>query len=90
MKKLTEAKRGEKLKVLRINAKGDLKQRLISFGVMKEALVEILEYAPGKSTVEVKVGKMRIALRDKEAELIEVEPIWMKVKEKLVQLLLSI
>jgi len=75
MKKLTEAKRGEKLKVLRINAKGDLKQRLISFGVMKEALVEILEHAPGKSTVEVKVGKMRIALRDKEAELIEVELI---------------
>jgi len=75
MKILSEAKKSEKLKVLKINAKGDLKQRLISFGVMKEALVEILEHAPGKSTIEVKVGKMRIALRDKEAELIEVEPI---------------
>ncbi len=75
MKILSTSKRGEKLKVVRLNANGDLKQRLLSFGIMKEALIEILEHAPGKSTIEVKVGKMRIALRDKEAELIEVEQI---------------
>ncbi len=42
---------------------------------MKEAIIEILEHAPAKSTIEVKVGKMRIALRAEEAELIEVEKI---------------
>jgi ferrous iron transport protein A len=40
---------------------------------MKGASVTLLEYAPRKSTVEVKVGKMRLALRKEEADLIEVE-----------------
>lgn len=75
MKTLIDCKKACKVKVVKLNAKGDLKQRLISFGIMKEALIEVLEYAPAKSTIEVKVGKMRIALRAKEAELIEVEKL---------------
>ncbi len=75
MKTLIECKKGCKAKVLKLNAPKELKQRLISFGVMKEATVEVLEHAPRKSTIEVKVGKMRIALRAEEAELIEVEEI---------------
>lgn len=75
MKTLSTCQRGEKLKVLKLNAPTELKQRLISFGIMKEALLEVLEHAPGKSTVEVKVGKMSIALRAEEASMIEVETI---------------
>ena len=52
---------------------GPLKQRLVSFGIMKGAKVTLMEYAPRKSTVEVKVGKMRLALRKEEADMIEVE-----------------
>jgi ferrous iron transport protein A len=63
------------VKVVKLNAKSDLKQRLISFGIMKEAIIQVLEHAPGKSTIEVKVGKMRIALRDKEAQEIEVQKV---------------
>ena len=63
------------VKVTKLTAKDDLKQRLISFGIMKEATIEVLEHAPAKSTIEVKVGKMRIALRAQEAQLIEVEKI---------------
>ena len=74
-KKLTDFKRGTKVKVLKLNAPSALKQRLISFGIMKEAKIEILEHAPAKSTIEIKVGKMQIALRAKEAELIEVEEL---------------
>jgi len=73
MKKLLDCERGQKLRVVRLNADYDLKQRLISFGVMKGASIEVLEHAPGKKTIEIKVGKMRIALRDQEAALIEVE-----------------
>jgi len=40
---------------------------------MKGATITLLEYAPRKSTVEVKVGKMRLALRKEEADMIEVE-----------------
>ena len=75
MKTLLDCKKACRVKVLKLNAAAELKQRLISFGIMKEAEIEVLEHAPGKKTIEVKVGKMRIALRDQEAELIEVEKI---------------
>ncbi|MEA2099786.1 MAG: FeoA family protein [Campylobacterota bacterium] len=72
-KTLNNCEKTSKVKVVKLNAKTDLKQRLISFGIMKDADIEVLEHAPGKSTIEIKVGKMRIALRAEEAELIEVE-----------------
>jgi len=75
MKTLKDCKKMCKVKILKLNAPKDLKQRLISFGIMKEATIEVLEHAPAKSTIEVKVGKMRIALRAQEASLIEVQKI---------------
>jgi len=75
MKKLLDCHKGEKVKVIKLNASSELKQRLISFGVMKDTVVEVLEHAPKKKTIEIKVGKMRLALRDVEAEMIEVEEI---------------
>jgi len=75
MKTLKDCHKACKVKVLKLNADSELKQRLISFGIMKESIIEVLEHAPAKSTIEVKVGKMRIALRAQEAELIEVEKI---------------
>ncbi|MDD3596587.1 FeoA family protein [Sulfuricurvum sp.] len=58
--------------VVKINATGPLKQRLISFGLMKGAEVKMLECAPAKSTFEIKVGNVALALRKEEAALIEV------------------
>jgi len=75
MKRLIDCEKGEKVKVLKLDANYDLKQRLISFGVMKDAVIQVLEHAPRKKTIEVKVGKMRIALRAEEAELIEVTEV---------------
>ncbi len=75
MKKLLECEKGEKVKVLKLDANHDLKQRLISFGVMKDAVIQVMEHAPRKKTIEIKVGKMRIALRAEEAQMIEVQEI---------------
>lgn len=75
VKKLSTCQIGEKLKVVKLSADTELKQRFISFGIMKEAIVEILERSPAKSTIEIKVGKMRVALRAKEAQMIEVETV---------------
>ncbi|MEA1920395.1 MAG: FeoA family protein [Campylobacterota bacterium] len=72
MKTITSCERGRSFHITKIHASGPLKERLISLGFMKGVALTLLEYAPGKSTVEVKVGKMRIALRKEEAELIEV------------------
>lgn len=73
MKTLTQCEKGSSCKITKLHAKGPLKQRLLSFGMMKGVGIELLEYSPTKSTVEIKVGKMRIALRKEEAELIEIE-----------------
>lgn len=73
MSTLLDCNKACKVKVVKLNAKSDLKQRLISFGIMKEADIEVLEHAPGKSTIEIKVANMRIALRAEEAQMIEVK-----------------
>ncbi|QFR43867.1 FeoA family protein [Sulfurimonas xiamenensis] len=72
-KKLSDCKKACIVKVVKLNGVSELKQRLISFGIMKNAVIEVLGYAPAKSTMEIKVGKMSIALRSKEADLIEVQ-----------------
>ncbi len=66
---------GDRAKVKKIDAPSDLKRRLISFGVIKGAEVRLLATAPAKSTIEIEVGKMKIALRKEEARKIEVERI---------------
>ena len=72
MNTLTDCPRGCQATIVKLHATGPLKQRLVSFGIMKGASVTLMEYAPRKSTVEIKVGKMRLALRKEEADMIEV------------------
>jgi ferrous iron transport protein A len=73
MKTLLSCQKGDKLKILKLHTTGDLRQRLISFGLIKGAKIEILGYSTNKSTIEIKVSKMTIALRSSEADKIEVE-----------------
>ena len=75
IKKLSDCKKACMVRIIKLNADSDLKGRLISFGIIKDAVVEVLELAPAKSTIEIKIGKTRVALRSKEAEMIEVEKI---------------
>ncbi len=70
MKKLTECSIGCTAIVSKLNA---LKQRLVSFGIMKGATISLQAYSMTRSTVEIKVGKMQFALRNSEASLIEVD-----------------
>jgi len=72
MKILTDCPKGCETTIKKLHASGPLKQRLVSFGIMKGATITLLEYAPRKSTIEVKVGKMRLALRKEEADMIEI------------------
>lgn len=72
---LSACSKGGTARVVKINAAGPLKQRLISFGLMKGAEVKMLECSPTKSTFEIKVGNVSLALRKEEAELIEVSDV---------------
>lgn len=73
MKNLTQCEKGCSCTITKLHATGPLKQRLMSFGMARGVGIELLEYSPAKSTVEIKVGKMRIALRKEEAEMIEID-----------------
>ena len=73
MKLLTECPTGCTAIVSKINGGGPLKQRLISLGIMKGAELSLLARSAANSTIEIKVGKMQLALRKEEAALIEVE-----------------
>ncbi len=75
MKPLSECKKNDLVKVIKINTSGPLKQRLISLGIMKDVTLRVLARTAAKGTLEIKVGKMQIALRSEEAKLIEVENV---------------
>jgi ferrous iron transport protein A len=72
---LSACAKGGMATVVKINATGALKQRLISFGLMKGAEITMLECGLTKSTYEIKIGNVNIALRREEAELIEVSDV---------------
>ena len=72
---LLECKQNDILEVVKLHTQGALKQRLVSFGIIKGATISLLGYSPTKSTVEIKVGKMNIALRKEEAKAIEVQTV---------------
>jgi len=73
MKTIYDCQKNEKVEVVKLHAPSDLKQRFISFGILKGATVEVLEFAPSKATIEIRVAKMTIALRSVEAKMIEVK-----------------
>jgi len=72
---LSACTKGGVATVVKINAQGPLKQRLISFGLMKGAVVTMLECGLTKSTYEIKIGNVSLALRREEAQLIEVSDV---------------
>jgi len=74
--KLSELKKQEEAIVKKVNASGELKQRLASFGLLKGANIKIIDCSLGKSTIEIMVDGTLLALRKSEAENIEVEPKW--------------
>ena len=60
--------------VKHLHTQGALRQRLISFGILKGVKIKYLNRTALKKTIEIRVGKMNIALREEEAAKIEVVP----------------
>ena len=72
MKNLYDCNKSCKVRIVKLNAEPELKQRLISFGILKGVKIKYLTHTSLKGTYEIQVGKMNIALRKEEAEKIEV------------------
>ncbi len=58
--------------VKKLHTSGALRQRLISFGILKGVKIKYLAHTSLKGTYDIQVGKMNIALRKQEAQMIEV------------------
>lgn len=61
--------------VHKINADGELKQRLFSLGLRRGSHVKVKATSIGKSTIEIEIGTTLMALRYSEAENIEVKRV---------------
>ena len=70
--KLDELKKGESGIVLALNCDSELKNRFYSFGIVKGAEVFIEEITMTKSTIEVRIGTTKVAIRMSEASKIQV------------------
>ena len=56
-----------------INCDSVLKNRFYSFGIVRGSTISIEEVTLTKSTIEIKINTTKVALRMKEASVIEVE-----------------
>jgi len=59
--------------IKKLHTTGALRQRLVSFGILKGVKIKYLSSTKLHATYEIQVGKMTIALRKEEALKIEVE-----------------
>ena len=64
---------GEKARVVRVNARGPFKKRLLEMGFIQGSTVEVIKYAPLKDPVEYLVKGYHVSLRHEEAQKIIVE-----------------
>jgi ferrous iron transport protein A len=69
---LSQMSRGEEGIVSKIDAQGELKQRLFSLGLRKGSAIKMKTSSIGKSTLEIEVGSTLLALREEEAKMIHV------------------
>jgi ferrous iron transport protein A len=62
-------------KIVNINGDEDLINRLASFGVLEDSEIKVVQFSLAKNTMEIDCEGTALALRIKEANLIEVEKI---------------
>ncbi len=66
---------GQKGKIVKVKAKGEIRKRIIEMGITTGALAKVERVAPLGDPIELKIRGYHISLRRSEAESIEVEPI---------------
>ena len=72
MKTIIDCEINKQYVIKKLHTTGALRQRLISFGLIKGSNIKYLTSTRLKNTYEIQVGKMNIALRKDEANKIEV------------------
>ena len=70
---LDQLKSGQKARIIRINNKGQLGQRLLSLGLLEGTAVSLLRRALGGDPIEIDVMGYALSLRKAEASHIDIE-----------------
>ena len=70
---LREIKPGCRARIHCHHAKGAVRQRLLDLGFVPQAEIEVIRKAPMGDPIECCVANYKVALRNSEADLIEVE-----------------
>lgn len=70
---LRDIKPGRCVKIRCHHSKGAIRQRLLDLGFVPETKVEVIRKAPLGDPIECCVANYKVALRQSEADLIEVE-----------------
>jgi Fe2+ transport system protein FeoA len=73
VKVLSELKKGDKARIVKIGGKGPIRRRLLDMGMVAGSEVELQRVAPLGDPVEVKVKGYNLTLRKEEAATVEVE-----------------
>ena len=75
IKPLSELKRGEKGRIVKIGGKGGVHRRLLDMGLVSGSEVEMQRVAPLGDPIEIKVKGYNLSLRKEEATSIQVEVV---------------
>lgn len=72
---LKDAHEGDKIRVVKVNSTGSIRQRMMDMGIINGAEINVERYAPLRDPIHIKVKGYSLALRVSEGGMIEVEPI---------------
>jgi Fe2+ transport system protein FeoA len=75
MPTLDQLRPGQRGRVLSLQGDAALVQRLMDLGVIEEAELEVVGFAPLGDPMEIRLGNSRLSLRRREAAGIEVHPL---------------
>ena len=75
MIRVSEMKKGKIATIKDIQADFELKNRLLSFGIVEGEEIKVKEYSFGKQTIKVEIDETNIAIRREEADKIKVTPL---------------
>ena len=70
---MRQLKVGQKAKIMSVEAKGEVNQRIRDMGLIPGSTVSIVGHAPLKDPVAVRLSGVTISLRNNEADHIHVE-----------------
>lgn len=73
LKVLSELKKGEKGRVVKIGGSGSIHRRLLDMGLVPGSDIEMQRVAPLGDPIEIKVKGYNLSLRKEEAASIQVE-----------------